>query len=185
MTKLIVNSFDKLYTTYFKKSYTFVKSYVLDDLEAEDIASESLIKLWEKMKKEPLSDDEVIPYLLTILKNKSLDYLKHLEVKRSAFENIDDWQRLDLDIRIDSLESLEVNNIYIEEMYAILNNTLNSLPVATQKIFRMSRFEHKKNKEIAIEMGISVKGVEFHISKALKVLRITFKDYFPFVIFFL
>ena len=35
------------------------------------------------------------------------------------------------------------------------------------------------NSEIAEQMGLSTKSIEFHITKALKVLRIALKDYFP------
>ena len=52
--------------------------------------------------------------------------------------------------------------------------------------FRMSRFEHKRNSEIANELHISTKAVEFHITKALKVLRVNLKDYILcFLILFL
>ena len=34
-------------------------------------------------------------------------------------------------------------------------------------------------------MEISIKGVEYHISKALKVLRVTLKDYLPLFYFLL
>lgn len=184
MTKLVTDSFSKVYTSYFKKSFRFAKSYVLDDLVAEDIASESLIKLWDIMKNKPLTEEELLPYLLTILKNKSLDYLKHLEVERNAFEKIMDWKQVDLDLRINSLESFEVDSIYIKEMFSIVRESLKSLPDSTQQIFKMSRFQNKSNKEIAAEMGITVKGVEFHISKTLKLLRAALKDYLPLFYFF-
>ena len=83
MSNAIVSSFNEIYTSYYKKSFFFAKSYVHDDLAAEDIASDSLIKLWEKLKTEKI--DYIEPLLLTILKNKALDYLKHEEVKRTAF----------------------------------------------------------------------------------------------------
>lgn len=184
MTKLVIDSFAKVYTSYFKKSFKFAKSYVLDDLVAEDIASESLIKLWDVMKNNPLTEDEILPYLLTILKNKSLDYLKHIEVERNAFDKITDWQQVDLDLRINSLESFEVDSLYIKEMFSILKKSLKTLPNSTQQIFKMSRFQNKSNKEIAEKMGITVKGVEFHITKALKVLRVALKDYLPLFYFF-
>ena len=41
------------------------------------------------------------------------------------------------------------------------------------------------NREIAMELGISEKTVEYHISKALKVLRVALKDYLPLVGIFL
>ena len=184
MAGLNIDSFAKIYTAYFEKSFRFVKSYVLDELVAEDIASESLIKLWDTMKKKTLAEDEIIPYLLTILKNKSLDYLKHLDVERAAVDKITNWQQVDLDFRISSLESFDANGIYIREMYDILKETLKMMPAATQKVFKMSRFQNKTNKEIAEEMGMTVKGVEFHMTKALKVLRVALKDYLPLFYFF-
>ena len=182
MSNVIVNSFNEIYTSYYKKSFFFAKSYVHDDLAAEDIASESLIKLWEKLKTEQI--DYIEPLLLTILKNKALDYLKHEEVKRTAFESMADWHQQELSIRISTLESCDPNEIFSDEVESIIRETLKLLPEQTRRIFLLSRFENKSNKEIAELMGISVKGVEYHISKALKALRITLKDYLPLFYFF-
>lgn len=182
MSNAIVNSFNEIYTSYYKKSFFFAKSYVHDDLAAEDIASESLIKLWEKLKTEKI--DYIEPLLLTILKNKALDYLKHEEVKRTAFESMADWHQQELSIRISTLESCDPNEIFSDEVESIIRETLKLIPEQTRQIFLLSRFENKSNKEIAELMGISVKGVEYHISKALKALRITLKDYLPLFYFF-
>lgn len=182
MSNAIVNSFNEIYTSYYKKSFFFAKSYVHDDLAAEDIASESLIRLWEKLKTEKI--DYIEPLLLTILKNKALDYLKHEEVKRTAFESMVDWHQQELSIRISTLESCDPNEIFSDEVESIIRETLKLLPEQTRQIFLLSRFENKSNKEIAEQMGVSIKGVEYHISKALKALRITLKDYLPLFYFF-
>lgn len=182
MSNAIVSSFNEIYTSYYKKSFFFAKSYVHDDLAAEDIASDSLIKLWEKLKTEKI--DYIEPLLLTILKNKALDYLKHEEVKRTAFESMVDWHQQELSIRISTLESCDPNEIFSDEVESIIRETLKLLPEQTRRIFLLSRFENKSNKEIAEQMGISIKGVEYHISKALKALRITLKDYLPLFYFF-
>ena len=181
MSNAIVSSFNEIYTSYYKKSFFFAKSYVHDDLAAEDIASDSLIKLWEKLKTEKI--DYIEPLLLTILKNKALDYLKHEEVKRTAFESMADWHQQELSIRISTLESCDPNEIFSDEVESIIRETLKLLPEQTRQIFLLSRFENKSNKEIAEQMGISIKGVEYHISKALKALRITLKDYLPLFYF--
>lgn len=182
MSNAVASSFNEIYTSYYKKSFFFAKSYVHDDLAAEDIASESLIKLWEKLKTEKI--DYIEPLLLTILKNKALDYLKHEEVKRTAFESMTDWHQQELSIRISTLESCDPNEIFSDEVKSIIRETLKSLPEQTRRAFLLSRFENKSNKEIAGQMGISVKGVEYHISKTLKALRITLKDYLPLFYFF-
>lgn len=182
MDDTLGNSFNAIYTFYYKKSFFFAKSYVHDDLAAEDIASESLIRLWEKLKAETI--DYVEPLLLTILKNKALDYLKHEEVKRTALESISDWHNQELSIRISALEACNPNEIFSKEVKSIVRDTLNLLPEQTRQIFLLSRFENQSNREIAEQMGISVKGVEYHISKALKSLRVSLKDYLPLFYFF-
>lgn len=182
MSNTIVNSFNEIYNSYYKRSFFFAKSYVHDDLAAEDIASDSLIKLWEKLKTEKINYIE--PLLLTILKNKALDYLKHEDVKRTAFESMADWHQQELSIRISTLESCDPNEIFSDEVESIIQQTLKSLSEQTRQAFLLSRFENKSNKEIAEQMGISVKGVEYHISKVLKALRIALKDYLPLFYFF-
>ncbi len=181
-TPTATHTFNEIYSLYYRKAFLFAKSYVHNDLAAEDIASDSLIKLWERMKQEEIT--YVQPLLLTILKNKSLDYLKHEEVKRNAFETLVDWHKQELDIRISTLEACNPDEIFSDEVTRILQETLSTLSEQTRRIFEMSRFENLTGKEIAEVMGISPKGVEYHISKALKELRVAFKDYLPLFYFF-
>ena len=176
------STFNDIYTSFYKKSFYFAKSYVHDDMVAEDIASESLIKLWEKLKTETI--DYIEPFLFTILKNKSLDYLKHEAVKQAAFDSMAEWESRELSIRISTLESCDPGDIFSEEVERIVHDTMKRLPEQTRRIFLLSRFEDKSNKEISEQTGISVKGVEYHLTRALKALRITLKDYLPLFFFF-
>ena len=185
MSKMPGNSFNDIYTSYYKKSFSLPNHTFIMIWLAEDIASEALIKLWEKLKAEPVERENIsYQLLLTILKNKALDYLKHEEVKRSAFEVMADWQQQELSIRMSALEACNPDEIFSEEVEIIISATLSTLSEQTRRAFILSRFENKSNKEIAEEMEISIKGVEYHISKALKVLRVTLKDYLPLFYFF-
>lgn len=176
----LVNLFNTIYTKYYAKSFRFARLYVRDDLVAEDIATESLIKLWETMKKE--SVEKPLALLLIILKHKSLDYLKSRLHQQELYEDIAQWQQRELAIRISTLEACEPDSIFSDEIHSIMAATLNTLPPQTRKVFMMSRFESKSGKEIAEILGITVKGVDYHIAKALKALRISLKDYLPIYI---
>ena len=173
--------FTEIYNAYYKKAFYFAKSYVHDEGATEDIASESLIKLWEQLKLKDL--DPIVPFLIAILKNKSLDYLKHEEVKRSTLSEMASWRDYDLSIRISSLEACDPDEIFSGEVEAIVSKTLQSLPAQSRRIFVMSRFQHKTNNEIAQTLGLSAKAVEYHITKTLKLLRVALKDYLPAFIF--
>jgi len=172
-----LNSFNNIYTTYYRKAFLYVKSYVHDDMAAEDIVTDALIKLWERMKLEMVNP--VRPLLFTILKNLSLDYLKHQTVKQTAHDAIAETLNRELEIRTSSLESSNPNDVFSSEIQQIIEKTLNSLPETTRTIFILSRFENKSQKEIAETYKISVKGVDYHIIQSVRLLRITLKDYLP------
>lgn len=57
------------------------------------------------------------------------------------------------------------------------------LPEQTRRIFIMSRYENKPYKEIAETLGMTTKGVEYHIAQALKKLHVNLKDYIPLLVF--
>lgn len=178
----MADNFNAVYNTYYQKSFLFVQSYVHDEMVAEDIVSESLIKLWKLMKQKETG--EIAPLLFTILRNHSLDHLKHEAVRKSAHTRISQLYQRDLEIRLTTLEACNPEEIFSSEVKEIIRITLDSLPEKTRQVFEMSRFSGKPYKEIAQELNITVKGVDYHITKAMTVLRIALKDYLP-VYFFL
>ena len=171
-------SFSELYTQYYKRSFLFAKSYVRDEMAAEDIASESLIQLWETLKRETVNIP--LALLTTILKNKALNYLKHQSVEWEAMENISDKLERDISYRIATLQACNPEEMFSSEITRILKDTLASLPEQTRRIFIMSRYEQMSVKEIAEKQQLTPKSVEYHITKSLKVLRVALKDIYQY-----
>ena len=175
------DGFTELYSTYYKKSFLFTKSYVQDKYVAEDIVSEALIKLYEKLQKEKI---ESIPaYLLTLLKNQSLDYLRKKAVRDRVHANYSSVDNEELNYRISTLQECDPSLIFSKEIQSIIDMTLAKLSPETRKIFVLSRYENYSNKEIAAELNISVKSIEYHITKALNLFRKNLKDYLPLFYF--
>ena len=52
-----------------------------------------------------------------------------------------------------------------------LNNVLSQIPEGSREVFLMNRIEGLKYKEIAENLGLSVKAIEKRISKALEIIR--------------
>lgn len=172
-----VISFSDIYTSYYKRAFLFVKSYVRDDMVAEDIVSEALINLWETAKKETV--EHPLSLLLRMLKNGALNYLKHQDVRQLAMESISSKMIRDLNYRITTLQACDPEEIFSSEITRIIQDTLESLPEQTRRVFEMSRYEYRSVKDISEELSINPKSVEYHITKSLKVLRIALKEYLP------
>jgi RNA polymerase sigma-70 factor (ECF subfamily) len=158
-----------------EKFLSFAYSYIRDRQEAEDILMESMITLWE--------DSNLHGLLLTIIKNKALNYLAHLQVRLRAEEEINSHSQRELDLRISTLEACEPDAIFDSEIQHIVQKALKRMPNQSRQIFILSRYQNTPNKKIAEQLGISVKSVEFHITKALKILRTELKDYLVSILF--
>lgn len=179
MTIRLPATFNEIYSEYYRKSYLYVKSYVHDSMAAEDIVTEALVKLWERMKSETINP--LAPFLFTILKNGSLDYLKHQKIKQNSIDSIIKTLSRDLEIRTLSLEASDPKDVFSFEVKQIIDSTLKLLPERTKEIFLMSRFGNKPHKEIAELFNISVKGVDYHICQTVKELRVALRDYLPVI----
>ena len=179
--KMKGDDFNIIYERNYRRSFLFTKSYVHDDMVAEDIVAESLVKYWRLVSAGENEITEAL--LLTILKNKALNYLRHKAIHDAAIENLEEIKNRELSIRISTLEACDPKEIFSDEVNRIIHKTLKNLPEQTHRIFEMSSFENKTVKDLSDETNITIKGVEYHITKALKALRINLKDYLPLFYF--
>lgn len=174
-------SFHELYDKWYKKFFIFAKSYVQDEMIAEDLVSDSIVKLWSMMKEKEIEYPQAL--LLTLLKNKALDHLRRDAMRQAIEEELIEAYQRELNLRISTLEACNPETIFSTEIKEIIEQTLQSLPEQTRLIFEMSRYEELPVKEIARRMGITPKAVEYHITRSLKALRVNLKDYLPLLIF--
>ncbi|NDV77969.1 RNA polymerase sigma-70 factor [Dysgonomonas sp. 511] len=176
--------FNQLYTDYHPRFVRFANSYVRNTSVAEDIVTEAFIVFWEN--RENLYENSNLPaYILTIVRNRCLNHLKETKIHHQALSNIQEHAAWELDMRISTLEACDPQALFSEEVQKIINDTLALLPQKTLDVFVMSRYKNMSHKEIAQALDISTKGVEFHITKALSLLRKSLKDYvFVFLLLF-
>ncbi|AVM52243.1 RNA polymerase sigma-70 factor (ECF subfamily) [Bacteroides zoogleoformans] len=179
-----LSDFNQFFEEYRQRFVHFVVTYVHDEAVAEDIVIESMMYYWEN-KGRLAADTNIAAYVLTAIKHKCIDYLRHRRLQQEVSDEISRLHAWELSSRILSLEDFEPDEIFTHEIQEIVDKALSALPEQTRRIFVMSRYENKSHKEIAESLGISTKGVEFHISKATKVLRLALKDYLPAALLFL
>ena len=170
-------NFNSIYTAYYRKAFLFTLSYVHNDLVAEDIVSEAIIHLWELSKEREIPSVEAI--LITYIRSKSLNYLKHIQAQENVFQTLLDKGQRELEIRISTLEACDPKEILSEELRAKVHALLESMPEKTRTAFIRDRLDGKSHKEIAEELNISVKAVEKHLHLAKEQIRKEMLEKFP------
>jgi RNA polymerase sigma-70 factor, ECF subfamily len=74
------------------------------------------------------------------------------------------------------------NGMEQTELKKRIHLAVEALPEQCRMVFKLSRYEQMKYQEIAEQLNISVKTVENHMGKALKLMRERLKDYLPLLI---
>lgn len=176
LLKDVRNNFDKIYVLYYSRMFRFAKEYVLFDEDAENIVQNVFLLLWEKRE---VLDIQIslVSYLFALVKNKSLDYLRH--------KVIADEYKQELSAKLTALELLNYSFTSDEEIEQILMTAINKLPERCRQVFLKSRIEGKRNREIANELNLTVSTVENQMTIALRKLRVELKDYLPLLLFLL
>jgi RNA polymerase sigma-70 factor (ECF subfamily) len=167
------NSFDDIFTWLFAELCHFSFTFIHDFNQCEDIVQEVFVKYWnihENFNSEKASK----AWLYKTVKNECIDFLRSNkntnQLRIEILELISNETPPDF-----SEEELQ----YIKNQYSM---ALEELSEQTAKIFVMNREEFKSYKEIAKELGISIKSVEYHISRALLTMRKHLKDYMAILI---
>lgn len=155
-------AFDMLYRAYSKKLYHFALGLTKDKEVSEDLIQEVFVSLWEKRSQlnPKLNFDN---YIFTIVYNAIRKYFRKRSLESKAvdflFEN--------------APENLNgADGIYIyNELLELANQSIEKLPPKRKKVYKLSKQEGLKIKEIAEKMDISTRTAENHLAKALKYLK--------------
>ena len=171
-----IQNFNALFNEYYRRFIRFAIGYLKDEQVAEDFVSEAFTVYWEN-KDDLLPETNPPAYILTIIKNKCLNHIKHIQIQQRVTDELRDHSEWVLQTKISTLEACDPDFIFSKELQEIIDNTLEKLPEKTQQIFSLSRDNGHTYKEIAAKTDLSQKAVEFHISKALHHLRVSLKDF--------
>lgn len=179
-----ITLFNSLFAEYQASFIRFALTYTDDRMAAEDIVMESMMYYWENRTR--LNSDINPPaYILTSIKNKCLNYLRDNQRRQVISEQLQEHEQWRLSLQVATLEATNPSELLSKEMQQLVNKALKQLPKTTRRIFIMRRFEEKSFREIAEEMNMSVKGVEYHMAKATESLKVTLKDFLPILIYLL
>jgi len=173
--------FETLYRFFHPRLKYFANQYLHDPETAKNIAQDVFAELWDN-RNNFHDDTNIQAWLFTVAKNKSLKVLSKIKSQQN-YDNYIRTRQIELDYK--ALADFDTDDFLFDELQNKIKTALEKLPPACRKIFEMSRFEDKKNREIAEELGISIKTVEAQITKAMRFLKNDLKDYLPlFYIFF-
>lgn len=162
------SAFREFYIRYKDRLWNYAFSFLKSKEESNDIVQEVFIRFWE-MRAFIDPELSISSFLYTITKNRILNHFRDMDVEIQFKKAL----LVKLPVETDSIES----DLIFTEYKKILTDAIEKLPPQRQRIFNMSRVEHKSHKEIASQLGISVSTVQEHISESLRFIKMYFSKH--------
>jgi RNA polymerase sigma-70 factor (ECF subfamily) len=157
-------AFVEIYNRYWFKLYAAALIRLKDEEAAKEIIQDFFTGFWFNREKIVIRSS-LEGYLFTSIKFLILNYKRALSVRNSYSDLISAITKDYDNSTVDSLNFRELKNTIEENM--------NKLPPQCRSVFQLSRMEYKNNKEIAKILGIKEKTVENHLTRALRLLKVT------------
>jgi RNA polymerase sigma-70 factor (family 1) len=155
-------AFDAIYRNYSKKMFHFALGLVKDQDTSKDLVQEVFVNLWEKR-------DQVDPvlnfdnYVFTITYNSIRKFFRKKSIEAKVVNHL-------VNNSPEVMDGTDGTLIY-NELLEFASKTIETLPPKRKKVYKLSKQEGMKIKEIAAKMDISPRTAENHLAKALNFLK--------------
>lgn len=189
MEKLLVEQLkqgnEKAFRYIYKNHYTLLCRFanrMLGDMHlAEEIVDDVIFYLWEHR-----ADIEIHysirAYLMRAVRNRCLNELNQLRYKEECLSSFPILENVDFLDKIFIEETHPLGYLLERELEEELLKSIEELPEACREVFKKSRFENKKQEEIADALHISVNTVKYHMKNALALLHDRMEKYLKLLI---
>lgn len=156
--QLFQQAFYKYYEPLCRYAFALVKEYD----SCEDIVQETFLRVWEK-KQELVGTNDLNFYLFGAVRNNCLSFLEKKQ-KNIISELTGDEVA---DPPMEKAPEKESGKDY----NTLLQEAMDNLPPKCREVFVLSRVSGLTYQQISETLDISVKTVENHMGKALRILR--------------
>jgi len=150
-------AFEMVFKNYYAHLVLLAQKYLGDRDLSENVVQSVFVKMWEE--RTSMEIRSLRGFLVVAVRNKCTNELKHQQVVRQ-YEKQNEGEE-------DGVWLTFSENVYLQQ----INRVIDELPTQRRKIFKMSRMDGLKYREIAEQLNISPKTVEVQMGKALKYLR--------------
>ena len=170
-----MSAFEKVFTRYYSTLCAYSRLFIRSGDVCENIVQELMLWIWENHSELHINDS-LSRYLFTATRNRCLKHISHEMVERRVLDEM--HKKLH--------GQFESPDFYIvRELEERIRDAVARLPDSYRQAFELNRYERKTYDEIASMLGVSSKTVDYRIQQALRLLRISLKDYLPAIVIFI
>lgn len=161
-------AFEAIYHRYWRPLFVFVYQQMGSKEEVQEVLQDLMLSLWQNRSDSNIHN--LRSYLFIAARNLvNMHYRKEINLRKYR----------EFQLMQEVMENIEPESVvYEKELLNAIEKVLEKLPEKTACIFRMNKLDRVSVNKIAIQMGLSDKAVEYHLTKSMKVMRKHLQHYF-------
>ena len=154
-------AFAEIYERYWEPLHQVACRKLGSSETAEEVVQDLFVTIWER--RQTVRIDKLDRYLFSALKFGIIDLIRTQAV-HDRFVHFVETTSTNFDQRTE-------DTLALQDLTRSVERVLLSLPEKTQQVFRLSRFDCLTIPEIADQLKVSEKTVQYHLGNALRTLR--------------
>ena len=158
-------AFQQLYERHWYALYATAYRKLASREAAEEIVQDVFATLWQRRATARI--DQLAAYLHTAVRYRVIDFFRAEERRRTYLGQLPPGPAT----------TNTADTVAAADLSQALDAGVAELPPHTREVFRLSRTEHQTVPEIASHLNLSPKTVEYHLTRALKLLRVSLRDF--------
>jgi RNA polymerase sigma-70 factor (family 1) len=161
------SAFEAIYNRYWRQLFVFVYQQIGSKEDAKEILQELMLSLWQNRHVSEIQNLKAFLFIAARnLANKH--FRKEINLRRYR-----EYQLMQ-----EVFENMDTDDIFDErQLSGAIEKALERLPEKSASIFRMNKLDEVSVKKIALQMGLSDRAVEYHLTKSMRVVRKHLQQY--------
>jgi RNA polymerase sigma-70 factor (family 1) len=155
-------AFTKIFTHYESRLNPFILKITRSEIDTQEIVQELFIKLWTDREKMPQIENPR-SYIFQMATHRTMNYLRSMARKRKHVGTA----ASQILMQKNTIEE----DFDLKEMEDTIKKIVAQLPAQQQSVYKLSRQQGLKAKEIAERMNLAEKTVKNHLTEALRFIR--------------
>ncbi|GAA4453092.1 RNA polymerase sigma-70 factor [Nibrella saemangeumensis] len=160
-------AFREIYRKYWQLLFGIAYRKLQSQENAEEIVQDIFVDIWER--RASLQIDDLRKYLMGAAKYRILNAIKARLIRERY--------AVFCQSQTGYTDPLTENELAFQDLTKAVEQALLSMSPKTQAIFRLNRFDNQSVREIAIQLSVPERTVEYHITLALRTLRLQLKEF--------
>jgi len=155
-------SFDLLFQKYYNSLCNYAYLYLKENAQTEELVADVYLKIWNNRQSIEIRTN-LKSYFLRSTHNEVISYLRKSRLQTVSLEHNSDLG----EVFEETPETLLIN----KETCNTFGSMINELPKQAGLVFRLHKVDGLSYKQIAEVLELSIKTVDNHMGRALKIIR--------------